>query len=248
MGIRFACNLCEHSLNIKRELAGKVGVCPHCGGRIRIPLEDVQQSQAVANEANANGSTTQSQSKPSTSQVGAPVRTGKSSATASSLESSATLDTLEPHGRSLQSPLDEQGAQWYVRPPAGGQYGPATGEVLRTWIAENRVTGSTLIWRDGWPQWRSARETLPELAESTPRRPLASSGVEVNDLFDDPLMAPSQVNNKVAPQPLPGALTGNAAIGQQRSARSQRRMSLVIALAVLSIFLIITLVFLATRS
>lgn len=238
MGIRFACNLCEQSLNIKRELAGKIGVCPQCGGKIRIPLEDAPRSQAIAVEPTPSGPTSQLKPTQSTGTLATPT------------EGSATLEMLESDSRSPESPLDQPGAKWYVRPPAGGQYGPAGGEVLRSWIAENRVTASTLIWRDGWPQWRSARETLPEFAEfaefaESARHPSSSpNGVESHDLFEEPLVASSQ-----APaQPLAGAFTGNAAIGHQRSNRNQRRMALVIALAVLSIFLILTLVVLAIRS
>jgi len=185
MGIRFACNLCEHPLNIKRDLAGKIGVCPRCGGKIRIPLDDAPKS-----------------------------------------------------------PLDEPDALWHVRPPAGGQYGPASGAVLRTWIAENRVTGSTLIWREGWSQWRSARETLPELAETTRRPASIDHNVDANDLLDDPLLS----NASVAVEPSGTPLIGAAAIGQQRGNRNQRRMMLVVVLAVISVFLILTLVILATRS
>ena len=232
MGIRFACNLCDHSLNIKRELAGKLGVCPQCGGRIRIPLEDALRSQPLTAQPTTNGSTILQNSRSSTQ-----------SAT-TSLEGSATLDALESDNPMPASPLDEPGAQWYVRPPAGGQYGPASGEVLRSWIAENRVTASTLIWRDGWPQWRSARDTLHELAENSRRQSPIANGVDANDLFDDPLMAPSDT----AAQPQTNALMGNAAIGQQRSIRSQRRMTLVVALAVLSILLIAVLVVIAMRS
>ncbi|HBJ36268.1 MAG TPA: hypothetical protein DDZ51_16260 [Planctomycetaceae bacterium] len=232
MGIRFACNHCEHTLNIKRELAGKIGVCPRCGGRIRIPLEDAPRSQPIRTEPTARGASGQRQFNRSVGN------------TTASVEGSATLDTLESDHRVLDSPLDETGVLWYVRPPAGGQYGPASGEVLRSWIAENRVTASTLIWRDGWPQWRSARETLPELAETTRLMLPTDNGVDSNDLFDDPLMAPSH-----ATAPLLGVgLSGVAAIGQQRSDRTQRRMLLVVGLAVLSIFLILTLVVLAMRS
>lgn len=224
MGIRFACNLCEHPLNIKRDLAGKIGVCPHCGGKIRIPLDDAPRSQPL---------------------VVAPTASPHVPASAApSLEGSATLDPLESNSRTFESPLDEPGSLWHVRPPAGGQYGPASGAVLRTWIAENRVTGSTLIWRDGWSQWRSARETLPELAETTRRFAPINHRVDANDLFDDPLLSVSPV----AVEPADTRLIGDAAIGQQRGNRNQRRMMLVITLAVISIFLILALVIIAMRS
>jgi hypothetical protein len=232
MGIRFACNLCEHPLNIKRELAGKIGVCPQCGGRIRIPLDDAPRSQPLNTLSTKAGSTTEQNPYAPTGTL------------ATSLEGSATLDTLDSDKPMSRSPLDEPGAQWFVRPPAGGQYGPASGEVLRSWIAENRVTASTLIWRDGWSQWRSARETLPEFADhSRPQDPL-HNGNDSNGLFDDPLMAASHP----PAQPIAGMLTDSASLGQQRSSRSQRRMVLMIALAVLSVFLILTLVVIAMRS
>jgi hypothetical protein len=54
-------------------------------------------------------------------------------------------------------------AQWYVRPTAGGQYGPARGDVFRKWIGEGRVAADSLLWREGWADWRSAGEVFPSL-------------------------------------------------------------------------------------
>jgi len=53
-------------------------------------------------------------------------------------------------------------AVWYVRPRSGGQYGPASADVLRSWIGEGRVAGDSLVWREGWPQWQLASEVLPQ--------------------------------------------------------------------------------------
>ncbi|HND55851.1 MAG TPA: hypothetical protein PLV92_25720, partial [Pirellulaceae bacterium] len=38
MGIKFHCPN-GHKLNVKSFLAGRRGVCPHCGARMMIPLE-----------------------------------------------------------------------------------------------------------------------------------------------------------------------------------------------------------------
>jgi len=38
MGIKFYCPQ-GHKLHVKSFLAGKKGVCPHCGTKVRIPLE-----------------------------------------------------------------------------------------------------------------------------------------------------------------------------------------------------------------
>ena len=54
-------------------------------------------------------------------------------------------------------------AVWYVRPAPGGQFGPATAETMRSWIGEGRVRGDSLVWREGWRDWREASATFPQL-------------------------------------------------------------------------------------
>jgi hypothetical protein len=67
-------------------------------------------------------------------------------------------------------------AVWYVRPPSGGQYGPASGEIMRKWIGEGRVSADSLIWREGWPEWKTAASQFPEMAgASAPRAGVAPS-------------------------------------------------------------------------
>lgn len=74
------------------------------------------------------------------------------------------LVTRDTHNLSV---LDEApNAVWYVRPSAGGQYGPATADVLRTWLAEGRIAYDTLVWREGWRDWREAGEVFPQLTPS----------------------------------------------------------------------------------
>ncbi len=53
-------------------------------------------------------------------------------------------------------------AVWYVRPPGGGQYGPADGNVFYQWLTDQRVSPDSLVWRDGWPQWLVAGEALED--------------------------------------------------------------------------------------
>jgi hypothetical protein len=54
-------------------------------------------------------------------------------------------------------------AIWYVRPTSGGQYGPARGDVMRKWLGEGRVTIDSLVWREGWTDWRAAAKVFPDL-------------------------------------------------------------------------------------
>jgi hypothetical protein len=52
---------------------------------------------------------------------------------------------------------------WYVRPPTGGQFGPATGELMRTWLGEGRVSADSLVWREGWRDWQEAGSVFAKL-------------------------------------------------------------------------------------
>lgn len=54
-------------------------------------------------------------------------------------------------------------AVWYVRPPTGGQFGPAPADVMRNWIAEGRVSPDSLVWREGWRDWQEAGHMFSEL-------------------------------------------------------------------------------------
>lgn len=52
---------------------------------------------------------------------------------------------------------------WYVRPPSGGQFGPAAGDLMRTWLTEGRVSADSLVWREGWRDWQEAGKVFPKL-------------------------------------------------------------------------------------
>lgn len=215
MGIRFACHHCGHPLNIKQELAGRVGRCPDCEQRFRIPLEDAPQSLPIS----ATGGEGTSDSVTDLAWRGdAPEPVTPEAVPASTTAAGPT-----------------NAAQWYVRPPAGGQYGPANDELIKSWIAEYRITPSTLVWRDGWPQWKNASEVFPELSDAAARnRPLAANPISGKVSLDELAVATTD-----AP-----ALIGDAAIGQQRSARKRRRIQLVIGLAAIVCCLIGALIFL----
>jgi hypothetical protein len=65
----------------------------------------------------------------------------------------------------------EPGTNWYVRPSSGGQFGPATMEVFRRWMVEGDVSSDSLIWREGWPDWKLAGQAFPDFfrAPESPR-------------------------------------------------------------------------------
>lgn len=52
------------------------------------------------------------------------------------------------------------GEAWYLRIATGEQFGPATAEVLQRWMAEGRVAQDSLVWREGWAEWRAADQVF----------------------------------------------------------------------------------------
>jgi hypothetical protein len=36
---------------------------------------------------------------------------------------------------------------------------------MRKWLGEGRVSGDSLVWRDGWPEWKNAAQVFPSLAQ-----------------------------------------------------------------------------------
>lgn len=79
-------------------------------------------------------------------------------------EAQKPLTTATP----VEDPIAESPESvWYVRPTAGGQYGPARGEVMRRWLTEGRVSADSMVWREGWADWKLAGPVFPSL-EATP--------------------------------------------------------------------------------
>jgi hypothetical protein len=75
--------------------------------------------------------------------------------------------SLGPNG---SDPLTEKpDAQWFVRAPGGGQFGPASNDLLRTWIADGRVGLQSSVWRSGWADWLPAGRVFSNLVDAPPQ-------------------------------------------------------------------------------
>jgi hypothetical protein len=259
MGIRFSCHACAKPLNIKSELAGRRGICPQCNTRFRIPVSDAEFSTPIEESRSAqtpphdrSAGTAGGHSDPAVAaaetsnraQNDRSAQTEKPVAAAevarirpAAAGQSATVERPTPHGEGLSV----HSATWYVRPPSGGQYGPATSDVLQTWIAEGRVARTALLWRDGWPQWREAGEALPEIAESLP----AAAAGAAQDVFGDSSAAGTEQASDQPQAAVETPLSGDTKIGAVRRQRTTQRMMWVSLLAVLAVALVITLVVVA---
>jgi hypothetical protein len=173
MGIRFSCHLCNHPLHVKDYQASKRGKCPKCQGAFRVPPKDADFSLAIDESA----------SSIQPANLGKPLAPSDSKIVAATAKTKAAAEpkpqvqarTKNPPA-SIPKPAPEANghpsmppsllplidSRWYVRPPSGGQYGPATTQMLMDWIAEKRVTADALLWREGLDSWLSARELVPE--------------------------------------------------------------------------------------
>jgi hypothetical protein len=221
MGVRFACHVCGKHLNIKQELAGKRGKCPKCTTRFRIPQTDTETSTPIDDPVPAA-----IVEQPETM---VPPSTG----------------SVPPNARATPAPVDvinaDPSAAWYVRPPSGGQYGPADGHLLHQWIAEGRVAATALIWRDGWAQWRPADEVLAEIADELPRHDVGSPAVPPSPTGG---VSRSAVTTPAVQTP---AITGQSGVGATRQTRSMHRIFWITLLSISAVILIGVLAFLVTR-
>lgn len=117
---------------------------------------------------------------------------------------------------------------WYVRPASGGQYGPATTDVMRDWAADGRVAGDSWVWRTGWPEWKQGAEAVALLNGSA----LESRPPEVAD----PPLSPATTEP---------SLRGVSPTQLHRNSRRQRReraRTMTLALGGLVVLLLVALV------
>lgn len=162
MGIKFRCPS-GHKLNVKSFLSGKRAICPKCGAKVVVPSTE---------GAVVGGANTPSRDLPPDNATAASSFHRDQDAWAADANGDAqhgarrvgNQESAPARDLAKRDPLADEQAQWYVRPPSGGQYGPAPALLFRDWLAEGRITADTLIWRTGWPEWQMASVVFPRLA------------------------------------------------------------------------------------
>jgi len=140
---------------------------------------------------------------------------------------SASSATAPPHPGHREAgandPIEElPNAVWYVRPPSGGQYGPARGDVMKKWIAEGRVSPDSLVWREGWSDWRSAKTALPAVARLNPGR-AAERAVPPTPQAPPNVATPSQQPEKTGDSESAQAASGSSAPAAAPAATSAQK-------------------------
>jgi hypothetical protein len=158
MGIRFYCTDCGRRLNIKAFLAGKRGICPHCDARVQIPFESQIPADAPKYRPASAG-------KATVAQLAVP---SSGDTEHEDFEQDDIEQDIGVPQVSADPIAEVPEAVWYVRPPSGGQYGPARGDVMRRWVDEGRVSSDSMVWREGWADWQTAGPVFPTLGDSQP--------------------------------------------------------------------------------
>ncbi|MEM9184883.1 MAG: DUF4339 domain-containing protein [Planctomycetota bacterium] len=175
MAIRFKCPN-GHTLQVKQELAGKRGACPECRAVVVVPNESTLAPAPSA--ADQPAASQPAAAKPLAEPVAAAARPA---ATEASVDAASAPPPAKPVARAVAKavakpvaapqPAAPQPAappraptgQWYLRADSGEQFGPASDEQFRQWITDRRVAPESYIWRDGWAEWRVARDAAGEL-------------------------------------------------------------------------------------
>ena len=182
MGIRFECVHCGHTLHVKDFLAGRGGICPHCQGRIDIPSTPGNAPQP----GDAGGIAVE---VPFDEQVTREMVVADRAAIIAPAPASDAIAEREAPGASAgrRDPIAEvPHLHWYVLPPGSmTKYGPAPGDMMRSWISEGRVAEESLVWREGWPQWRVASAVFTQFSVAG----RAEVGVVTNQTHQPPANA-----------------------------------------------------------
>ncbi|HEX3871076.1 MAG TPA: DUF4339 domain-containing protein [Pirellulales bacterium] len=254
MGIRFACGSCGHVMKVKDQFAGKRGICTNCQAKVDIPLQstveklkrggpddsDLDKSASPDKPAMSNG--TQTQAVAVAARHGGANVAVAAAPVAHSPGSPAPLAAPVVVPAARPDPIAEAPAmQWYVTPPGGTTpFGPATGDLFRSWIAEGRVSADSLVWRQDWSNWLRAGEVLPQFGPSmtaAAQSPIAMPVAAVPTAGLAPsFAAPSEVAQDTGMRS-----SADAAAFALRQARERRKSSTRMAILVLSIVVIVLL-------
>jgi len=231
MGIKFRCHGCDKKLHVKAFLAGKRGVCPHCGARVRIPLadkldEDVSRASGHRGRSEHHRGTRRGKATGVRKASARPVVDAADSPRekGAPARSPAAADETDPIGEAPD-------AVWYVRPPTGGQYGPADGDIMRRWLDEGRVSPDSLVWREGWDDWKTGDAAFPSLRRVLPQP-------------DVPAVSTEEAPPEVQQEPLvlgDNGLAGESVRTRLATRSNTRGVAIVVTLAILCAALLIAL-------
>lgn len=263
MGIRFFCE-CGHRLNVKTFLAGKKGICPECGAKFVIPEQSDPQAEkasvapAKAQEFEPPGEGSALLDEPAKPSLAAQNSQRPSWSDANLEVQSAAVPALTPAAPvppavAEHDPIEMAGnAVWYVRHSDGGQYGPAEASIMQQWLVEGRVAGDSMVWHQGWADWKLASDVFTALATS------AGTGISLGELTVEavPPPPPNLGSSSADGEPVDSASDEpmsvdtsdpSIALARQRDLRRRRSMMMLGGLVFVALALTIAAVVILMR-
>jgi hypothetical protein len=178
MGIRVSCPN-GHVLNVKSYLAGKRGKCPTCGATFVVPNQEADEELDPNAPKTAFDQIDIDQLTRETREAARLVPLQPRGAL--DLEDSVSLATVDSPTTQLapenQPPTEitsDPAAVWYVRRASGDQYGPAQAMMFWQWVQEGRVPEDAHVWKQGWPEWKSAKQWLAKKDPAPQKSPQLS--------------------------------------------------------------------------
>jgi hypothetical protein len=251
MGIKFRCPN-GHKLNVKSFLAGKRGVCPKCGTSVRIPQQSPETSREEPGDEPEEQDDLLDEARFPAPGRAAATANGNAAVAAKSAAPMATPVTARPVvtaapaaipvvAAPVADPIAEAPAAiWYVRPPGGDQYGPARGDIMRRWIGEGRVSKDSLVWREGWTDWRPAAEVFGSLPSAVPQPPPAPAGAA--SAMAAPATAGSGAKDE-SPAPIPRSTRLTNRYEARKKSGSGLGIAAIVFLGLLCVVLAVLLVY-----
>lgn len=254
MGIRFLCPN-GHKLNVKAFLAGERGICPQCDAKFLVPAASGGQVAAIAEEANPDvtaghdlplqsgsaqtGSTASGSTQPKPGQPEPahpePAHPEPPQYISQAPPPMPVAAAPPPVPSAAPSTAPAPAEVWYVRTAAGDQFGPASTEVMRGWVAEGRVAADCWAWRTGWPDWKSGGQAITFLNGPSP-------DVAPPDL-SQPTPQATESTAATAPDPLPEPTSPTTVYRSTKRNRQERARKVTLFLGVIVLLLFAVLIF-----
>ncbi len=230
MGIRFLCPN-GHKLNVKTFLAGERGICPQCDAKFLVPRESGGLVEAIAEAVDEVA-------------AGDPrVDSGDALHRGYSEPPPMPASGLPPMPPVVvESPATEEA--WHVRMASGEQFGPASEDVMRGWIAEGRVPVDCWVWRTGWPEWKPGGQAITLLnGPAAPAMPAVSSETTSSEATAAPVEFPVTPEDET----LPTATTPSTKYQNNKRKRQERARKVTFFLGGLVLLLLAVLVVVLMR-
>lgn len=258
MGIRVTCPN-GHVLNVKSHLAGKKGRCPSCEAIFEVPSGSADEEldadaprtafdqidiEQLTRESAQSGSRPVGVPRPRPENRGG--ASGEGSVSVAVVDDPAREPGKSSGGNSPPAEItSDPSAVWYVRRASGEQYGPAQSMMFWQWVQEGRVPEDSHVWKQGWPEWKSAREWLARKSAGMQQpAPAASQPAPVRNM--GPVTSPSTgssmeisiLPSRSTPQPLPSAISPVASTAARHVRRRKNSdMSAAVIIVLLLLFL-----------